>query len=107
MNITEHLLTCVAEEGAEIAQDADKSLRFGLLDVNFLIPNGPNNTERLVNELNDLLGVVDMLVKRGVIPANWQSTMKQLKKKNKVIAMMRYAKRVGTLQCTKAELSKL
>lgn len=107
MNINEHLLVCLAEEGAEIAQDADKSLRFGVKDVNFLIPNGPNNTERLVNELNDLLGVADMLVKQGVIPKNWQCPFKQLKKKTKVIQMMKYSKRVGALQCTKAELSKL
>ena len=57
MNVTEHLLTCLGEEGSEIAQDVDKSNRFGLDDVNVLKPDGPNNRERLVNELNDLLTI--------------------------------------------------
>jgi hypothetical protein len=33
MNPTEHLLSCLAEECAEVAQRASKSLRFGLSEV--------------------------------------------------------------------------
>lgn len=65
MNITEHLLVCLAEEGSEVTKDATKSLRFGLQDRNVLDPAGPTNVERLVAELNDLLAVADMLAGHG------------------------------------------
>jgi hypothetical protein len=97
MNSTEHLLTCLGEEGSEVAQDVSKCLRFGCNDRNFLNPTGPTNTERLVNELNDLLGVAEMLVTEGVIPANWIDRGKIEAKKEKVLNCMEYARKVGAL----------
>lgn len=100
MNTTEHLIACLAEEGSEIAQDAMKSLRFGLQDRNVLNPTGPTNQERLVNELNDLLGVAEMLVTVGALPPDWQSAAKQQAKREKVARFMAYAIEVGALQDT-------
>lgn len=51
MNTTEHLLTCLGEEGCEISKDVSKSLRFGLDDRNLLDPDGPPNRERLLADL--------------------------------------------------------
>jgi hypothetical protein len=98
MNVNEHLLTCLVEEGVEVAKDATKALRFGLDDVNVLDLTGPTNRERIVDELNDLLGVAAMLVERGVLPANWFDAAKQAAKKEKVTRFMRYALKAGTLE---------
>jgi hypothetical protein len=91
VNCIEHLLVCLGEEGAEITQDVSKSLRFGLDDRNILNPTGPTNRERLIEELNDLLGVASMLVDKGVLPSDWQDEEKQVAKKSKVTKFMRYA----------------
>jgi hypothetical protein len=97
MNATEHLLTVLGEEGAEIAQVASKILRFGLHDRNVLNPDGPTNQERLVAELNDLVGVANMLVDIGVLPTDWMCPDKQIAKKRKVSHFMDYAFRVGAI----------
>src|SRR4051812_5797480 len=97
MNITEHLLTCLAEEAAEVAQDCCKSLRFGLDDVNVLNPTGPTNRERLVTELNQLIAVAHMLVDNGDLPVNWYSSTVRIDKQNKVREFMIYATSKGTL----------
>lgn len=98
MNIKEHLLTCLGEECAEIAQDCAKALRFGPSDRNVLDPKGPTNVERLVQELNDLLGVADMLVVAGVLPMGWINKAAQEKKKMKVSKFIAYAREKGTLK---------
>jgi len=100
MNTIEHLLVTVGEEGCEIAHITSKALRFGLQERWARNPdeNKPSNCERLVDELNDLLGVVDMLVELGEIPANWMNIPKQEAKKMKVKKYMKYAKEdCGTL----------
>jgi NTP pyrophosphatase (non-canonical NTP hydrolase) len=98
MNVSEHLLTCLAEECGEVIQNAGKSLRFGLDDRNVLDPTGSTNRERLVDELNDLIGVADMLADRGMIPKNWRDQEKQDGKQRKVAKFMDYAAGVGALR---------
>jgi DNA-directed RNA polymerase subunit RPC12/RpoP len=97
MNTTEHLLTCLAEECAEVAKDAAKSLRFGLEERNVLNPTGPTNRERLLDELNDLLAVVELMVERGILPADWGDPAKRAAKRGKVLRFMSYAASVGAL----------
>jgi hypothetical protein len=97
MNATEHLLTCLAEEGSEIVKDVAKSLRFGLDDRNVLSPHGPTNRERLLAELNDLMAVAGLLVEAGVLPESWMDPDAQIAKKRKVAEFMNYASRVGAL----------
>ena len=98
MNTTEHLITILGEEGAEIAQDCSKCNRFGLQDINFLTPGGPTNVQRLVDELNDLEGVKELLVQNGILPADWRSEKKIELKKRKVLDMMQYARDHGSLE---------
>lgn len=59
MNRTEHLLTCLAEECAEVAQRVSKALRFGLDERQADQPD--DNAERIRMEMYDLLAVYRML----------------------------------------------
>jgi hypothetical protein len=98
MNITEHLLTCLGEEGCEVAIDTSKSNRFGLDDRNVLNPTGPTNRERLIEELNDLQGIVMLMVEHKIIPRNWLDPRKVEAKAQKVLKFMQYAKEHGALE---------
>jgi len=104
MNATEHLLTCLAEECGEVAKECHKALRFGLDDKVTMDPNGPRgttgptNAEKIVEELNDLIGVVNMLVTRGQLPGDWQCAERQQRKALKVTAYMGYAREIGSLE---------
>ncbi len=103
MNPTEHLLTCLAEECTEVAKECAKALRFGLDDLVTYDPHGPRgvlgptNREKIVDELNDLLGIVMMLTQRGILPENWQSFERQDAKTHRVAAYMDHAVRIGAL----------
>lgn len=116
MNTIEHLLTILGEEGAEIAKDCSKSNRFGLDDIyTHIAPDGSQevrnemgtNRQRLINELNDLLGTAQILVEYEVLPANWQDPIKQQQKRVKIRRYMAYAHNVGTLQCADTTLNKI
>lgn len=52
-----HIIACVGEEAAEIAQAVGKIKRFGLYDAK----EGRNNLEQLVYEFKDLIAVMKML----------------------------------------------
>lgn len=97
MNVGEHLLVTLGEEGCEVAKEASKALRFGLGDIDPTQPDGPNNREKLTKELNDLLGVCQLLVNIGVLKPNWQSEEAQFQKMVKVEKFMKYAEQNGTL----------
>lgn len=65
MTREEHLLLCLAEECAEVAQRVSKALRFGLSEVQADQPF--NNAERIVEELHDLLSVAAILGREGIL----------------------------------------
>jgi len=104
MNASEHLLTVLAEECGEVAKECHKALRFGLDDQVTRDPKGPRGTEgptnreKIIEELNDIMGVVEMLVAHGVLPEFWRDISKQRRKGEKVAQYMEYAKRVGALE---------
>lgn len=109
MNTNEHLLTCTQEEAIEIAMETSqialrlaqvisKAKRFGLSDVNFLIPDGPDNRQRLVDELNDLLALITMLESNRIIPHDWLDFTKQQAKIEKVKKCMELSRRNGVLE---------
>jgi hypothetical protein len=104
MDTIEHLLVCLAEECGEVAKECHKSLRFGLEDKVTIDPagprgtDGPTNREKIIGELNDLLGVVQMLVDRCVLPDRWQDHKAQEAKALKVARYMDYAVRVGAMR---------
>lgn len=59
LNREQYLLTKLAEEASEIAQIALKTQQFGM---NEICPQFPEtNKQRIRKELNDLLGVIEML----------------------------------------------
>jgi len=106
MQATEYLLTCLAEEAAEIVKDSCKSLRFGLDDVYThidaegveVIKNEMGtNRDRLIAELNDLAGTVRLLQEYGIIPEQWGNNDKQKAKIEKLRRYSKYSKKVGAL----------
>ena len=102
MNSKEHLLVCAAEEAGEIAtvslalqKSISKSLRFGLRDINPL--KGMENARMLAGELNDLSGVVEMLLESGVKLPGLGDRGAIEAKKAKVLRYMGLATQNGTL----------
>lgn len=81
----------------DLSKHIHKALRFGLEDVNCLDPNGPNNRERIVDELNDLMGVIRLAVDAHIIPPGREDEHAQIRKKLKVRKFMAYAKSKGSL----------
>lgn len=66
MNDREYVLSCLAEECAEVAQCVSKALRFGLREIQ--AGQSLTNAERIVEELADLISVAAMLEVDGAIP---------------------------------------
>lgn len=97
MNETEHLLTVLSEECAEVAQRACKAARFGLTEVQ--PGQQEDNTRRLERELADLLAVADLLGLR-VREEDKAAKIEKLKK------FMGYAREVGTLKNDAPEYQK-
>lgn len=89
MNKTEHLLTVLSEEAAEVIHAASKSLRFGILHD--WPGKGENNLRVLERELADLMAVADLL---GLVvrPEDKAAKVEKLKK------YMCLAREVGTLE---------
>ncbi len=95
MNREEHLLTILAEECGETIQVASKALRFGLNDG---YPDQEiTNAEDLVNEFNDILAVMEILLKEGFIYQLMDREKIEMKKE-KVEKYMEYSKKVGKLK---------
>lgn len=59
MTYEQYLLVQLAEEAAEIGEMASKCIRFGLDEKRADLDQ--NNRERLIDEINDLIGVVEAL----------------------------------------------
>jgi len=95
MTEQEHLFACLSEECGEVIQEVSKIHRFGIADSNPRIDDFVPNEERLSNEINDLLGVVEMLKEQGVKIEI--SATKMLEKQAKVKRYMEYAREKGTL----------
>lgn len=98
MNYIEYLLCTLGEEGGEVGKACSKAMRFGLADRHPHKVRAKTNRRELIGELNDLLGVAEMLVQQGVLPANWQSRALMSKKIRKVEKYARYARQRGTLE---------
>lgn len=62
LTYNEYLLTCLAEEAAEVIQRVEKAKRFGMDEVQEGFTE--NNAERLAGEIEDFLGVLKMIEAR-------------------------------------------
>lgn len=95
MNRTEHLLACLAEECAEVIQRITKAQRWGLAEVQ---PGQElTNSQRIVQELQDLHAVIDMLDDEGIINMGIDRAAVE-EKKRKVEHYIAYAKHCGALK---------
>lgn len=96
MNTVEHLLTCVNEECGEIVQDTSKILRFGFTDINpkTLMDNRTN----FIKEINDLIGVLELLKEEGVQLSGLFNREDIEAKKQKLRHYMNVSRELGLLK---------
>lgn len=89
MTEQDHLLMCLAEECAEIQQRVSKALRFGLYEIQ---PDQQyTNQYRIMLELYDLLGVIELLQERRIL-TNFVEHGRTADKKEKVLRFLEYAR---------------
>ena len=94
MTETQYLLTCLAEECAEVAQRASKAIRFGLGEIQ---PGQElNNAERIMVEYGDLQGVIDMLQASQLLPPAYPN--QSFEKMAKVRKYMAYSRSLGVME---------
>ena len=96
MNRTEHLLTCLAEECAEVQQAIAKALRFGLDDGRPGV--GLSNAQDIGREFVDVVALMEMLVDSGVIKLPPNRLARTEQKKSRVEEWMAYAEQRGALK---------
>lgn len=94
MNRKEHLLVCLAEECAEVAQRVSKALRFSLSEIQ--PGHHLTNEERIEGEFHDLCAIAEMLCSEGVI-ITWPSPETVAAKKAKVEQYLIHAANNGTV----------
>lgn len=87
MNRAEHLLACLAEECAEVAQRVSKALRFGLGEIQ--PGQASDNADRIAEELGDLFSVAEILVNEGLLPEPIPDTAEKLAKIERFMAISR------------------
>ena len=93
MTRTEHLLTILAEECAEVAKECSKALRFGLDDAY----SGRTVKERLEAEIVDLIAVLHMIHWNGAINSGAWNSDQINAKVDKVERFLRYSAERGRL----------
>lgn len=92
MNRQDHLMTQAMEECAEVAQRLSKAMRFGLEQMQSDQPQ--TNRERIIDEYNDLIAVMDMA---GFSLLKIVNPRAIIAKKDKVERYLDKSRRLGTL----------
>ena len=85
MTRTDEILTITQEECAEIIQVISKIFRFGLGHEHISSHRGISNTDKLNEEVGDLLAMLDLLQEEGILdPAKLEEAKQQKIAKLKV-----------------------
>ena len=95
MNTTEHLLTCLAEECAELQQAISKALCFGLQDR--YPGSNTTNAQDIAKESIEVLALIELLQEQGIISKPRGTKDMVNAKRNRVNEYMKYAKTTGAL----------
>lgn len=93
MNRTQILLIKLSEECNEVSHRVAKVLQFGYDDVQPGFDSKETNQKRLIGEINDLLGVLEMLELPGV---HDEKAMER--KRKKVEKYLNYSRKKGILK---------
>jgi len=95
---TQYLLGKLAEEASELAQIAIKAQQFGLHEVFGEQGDNPlSNVQRIENEFNDVIGIVDMLNREARVGID-EDPDKILAKRHKVNKWRNYAREQGMVE---------
>lgn len=94
MTREDHLLVITAEEGAEIAQRATKALRFGMDEME--PGQDRHNSQRLVDEMRDLMEMFRMMENAGMIGPQWRQPHPD--KRAKVEQYLELSRELGRLE---------
>ena len=97
MDRREHLLTCLAEECAEVGQRVAKALRFGLAEVQ--AGQTLTNRQRIAEEYRDLVAVANILVEEGILAVQEMAVLQKDvdAKRAKIERFMEISRREGVL----------
>lgn len=79
-NSTKETLLILQEECAEVTQAVSKVFRFGFDSVWPESDIGPNNKQRLEEEVGDLLAMIDILVETSVLSDAGVNLARRMKK---------------------------
>ena len=79
MTRTDEILTIAQEECAEIIQVISKIFRFGLGHEHISSHRGISNTDKLNEEVGDLLAMLDLLQEEGILDPTKLAEAKQQK----------------------------
>ena len=93
LNVEQYLLTTLAEEASEVAQEASKCIRFTCTHTNPVTKT--INIDKLEIELRDLMTIVHMLEKHLGIMFNKEPSMK---KEDTVLHYMNISTKLGVLE---------
>lgn len=94
MTIPDHLLLCLSEECAEVAQRVSKALRFTLDEIQ--PGQEKTNAERIAEEMDDLFAVYEMLNEKGIL--RHSITERRELKMIKLEKFMAYSQEMGVLE---------
>ena len=90
----EHLLLKASEECIEVSKEISKAIIFGLDDAHPY--DAKTNKEKIQDELADLLGVVEMLIYKGILDKKEIFNEEKIQEKQKkVLKWMEYSVSLG------------
>ena len=90
LEITDHLLIKLGEECSEVSKEVSKALLFGYDD--YAPSDEETNVEKIEYELNDLLGVIDMLIEAQVLNGDKVTSLSgRIQKRTKIKKWMKYS----------------